>query len=199
MFVQVIQGRCKDEAGLRSQVEKWQTELKPGADGWLGSTMGVAEDGTFIAAARFESQEAARRNSDRPEQGAWWEQTSKFLEDDVKFYDCTDVQEWSGGGSDDAGFVQVMQAYAKDKEAVKTGMKEMENAPSSRPDVIGGLVAWGPDDGYSNFVYFTSEEEARKGEAADNQSPEERQQMEEWMNMITDLRFIDLKQPWLFS
>ena len=34
--------------------------------------MGMCDDGTFVALARFESAEAARRNSDRPEQGEWW-------------------------------------------------------------------------------------------------------------------------------
>lgn len=52
MFVQVIQGRATDPQGLRSRWEAWDRELKPGSVGFLGSTAGIAEDGTFIMAAR---------------------------------------------------------------------------------------------------------------------------------------------------
>ncbi|MBW3595002.1 MAG: hypothetical protein KY391_05435, partial [Actinobacteria bacterium] len=166
MFVQVIEAKAKDAGAVRAQMEAWDRDVKPGAEGFLGSTAGVAEDGTFIAAARFESEEAARKNSDRPEQGQWWEQTAQHL-DDPKFYDCRDVDEFMGGGSDDAGFVQVIQAYATDKEKLREVGQQMEDAGNDRPDVLGGFVAWGPDDGFSQFVYFTSEAEAREGEKND--------------------------------
>jgi hypothetical protein len=68
MFVQVIRGQVSDPE-----------QLTAGAPGWLGSTAGVTEDGRFVALARFESQEAARRNRDRPEQGQWWMETSKLV------------------------------------------------------------------------------------------------------------------------
>ena len=38
MFVQVIQGKAKDAAGVRKQMERWEQELKPGEVGYLGST-----------------------------------------------------------------------------------------------------------------------------------------------------------------
>jgi hypothetical protein len=68
VFVQVIQGQVADAAKVRAAMDRWGQELAPGARGWLGSTAGVTEDGRFIALARFESEEAARRNSGRPEQ-----------------------------------------------------------------------------------------------------------------------------------
>ena len=66
MFVQVIQGKVSDAAAVRARMDTWMKELAAGADGWLGSTAGVTDDGDFVALARFESEEAARRNSDRP-------------------------------------------------------------------------------------------------------------------------------------
>ena len=72
MFVQVIQGKVSDERQLRRCMDRWAEELQPGATGYLGSTSGIREDGTFILLVRFESHEAAVRNSERLEQGAWW-------------------------------------------------------------------------------------------------------------------------------
>lgn len=193
MFVQVIEGKAKDPAAVKERGEAWQTEVGPNAVGFLGSTGGVAEDGTFIVAARFESKEAAEKNSGLAEQSAWWEKMSANLED-VKFYDCEEVDVWGGGGSNDAGFVQVIQAFATDKEKLREVGRQMDmesGGGPDRPDVIGGFVAWGPDDGFSQFIYFTSEAEAREGEKSSEGPPDEFQQL------MRDVRFIDLKEPWL--
>src|SRR4051794_20591525 len=106
MFMQVIQGTTNDAAGLRRQMERWDDEMGAGATGFLGTTGGVAEDGTAIVLARFESEQAARANSDRREQGAWWDETAKYFDGDVTFRDCPEVDITLAGGSDDAGFVQ---------------------------------------------------------------------------------------------
>lgn len=191
MFVQVIEARAKDADALKKRMEAWESEIRPSASGYLGSTGGVGSDGTFIMAARFESRDAAQTNSDSSAQSSWWEETSQLL-DDVKFYDCEDVDVWGGGGSDDAGFVQVIQGYANDKEKLREVGRDMDEADApQRPDVIGGFVAWGPDDGFSQFVYFTSEAEAREGEKSGDGPPPE------WQNLMRDVRYIDLQDPWL--
>ena len=77
MFVQVIQGQVSDAAQVRAQLDKWVAEIAPHATGWLGSTSGVTDDGTLVAVARFESEEAAQQNSDRDEQGAWWDEMAE--------------------------------------------------------------------------------------------------------------------------
>ena len=43
MFIQVIQGKVADEAGLQRQMDRWNEELMPGAveRGYLGSTSGT--------------------------------------------------------------------------------------------------------------------------------------------------------------
>jgi len=87
MFIQVIHGRVADADELHDSLDQWVRELGPGADGWLGSTGGVTDDGRFILVARFTSAETARRNSDRPEQHQWWMETSKLFEGGVTFHD----------------------------------------------------------------------------------------------------------------
>lgn len=198
MFVQVIQGRVTDPQALRKRWDAWESDLKAGSIGYLGGTGGIAEDGTFILSARFDSEDDARKNSERPEQGEWWQETERYLES-PEFYDCKDVDVWKGGGSDSAGFVQVIQGYVSDKDQLRADMKKMGDMPDDRDDVIGGVVAWGPNDGFSQFVYFTSEEEARAGEAVSNDRdwpPEMAEIWERWQKNTRDVKYIDLKEPW---
>ena len=119
MFVQLIEGRTTDAEGLKRQGDRWQAEVRPGAIGYLGVTSGVTDDGRSIAIVRFESEEAARANSERPEQSAWWADTAKFFEGDVDFTESSDVTEFLGGGSDEAGFVQVMKVTGVDRAQVE--------------------------------------------------------------------------------
>jgi hypothetical protein len=201
MFVQVIQGKAKDPAGLRKQWERWDQELKPAAEGYLGGTAGVTADGEFIALARFESEEAARANSGSPEQSAWWEETAQHLEDPM-FHDCTEVDLMKEGGSDDAGFVQVIQGKVTDVEkARELDRGGQEQMSQMRPDVIGGIVAWHPQNGrYTNAIYFTSEAEARAKEKESASSPEFERFMSEWQAIADgEPKFLDLSEPWYSS
>src|SRR5262245_41587726 len=91
VFVQVIQGSVSDAAKVRAALDRWVKELAPGAAGWLGSTAGVTDDGRFIALVRFESEEAARRNSERPDQDRWWAETAKLFAGEPAFSESSDV------------------------------------------------------------------------------------------------------------
>jgi hypothetical protein len=201
MFVQVIQAKVKDAAGLQKQWEMWEQELKPGAEGFLGSTAGVTADGEFIALARFENEEAARANSDRPEQSAWWEETSQYLEDPM-FHDCPLVDVMLEGGSDDAGFVQVIQGKVTDVEKARELDRSTQAQMSDlRPDVIGGIVAWHPENGrFTNSIYFTSEAEARAKEKETSSSPEFEEFMKEWQAISDgEPKYLDITEPWYSS
>src|SRR4051812_16028382 len=114
MFAQVIQGRTSDAQGLRAAFDRWLSDVRPGSIGWLGSTAGVTDDGTFVTVARFESAEAAQRNAERPEQGRWWDETSRLLDGEAGFRDSEDVTVELPGDPDQAGFVQVMQGRVTD-------------------------------------------------------------------------------------
>ena len=126
MFIQIIEGEVKDAALMERQIESWRRDIKPGAKGYLGSTSGVTPDGRSITLARFESEAAAKTNSERPEQGRWWSETAKAFAGDPTFYDCREVDTVFGGGSSDAGFVQVIQARAKSQEQMRSRRADME-------------------------------------------------------------------------
>jgi hypothetical protein len=198
MFVQVIQGTAKDAAGLKKQWERWGQELQPGASGYLGGTGGVTDDGRFIGMARFESQEAAKANSDRPEQGKWWEETSQYL-DNVKFHDCTEIDVMGPGGSNDAGFVQFIQGKVKDAAKAREVMSSADEVMSGmRPDVLGGLVAGNPNGRYTQAIYFRSESEARKGEKEAVASPEAQEMMAKFAELADgEPEYYDISEPWM--
>jgi hypothetical protein len=199
VFIQVIQGRAVDPGGIRRAADRWLAELQPGADGWLGSTAGVTDDGRFISVVRFESQEQARRNSDRPEQGAWWREMSGHLADAV-FHDSSRVHVYQGGGSDDAGFVQVIQGHTDDMERLATvGRAQEQVLARQAPHILGMTVAEHADrpGDFTQTVYFTTEEEARRFER--DHPAESDAASAEIFSLLSDLRYHDLRTPWLQS
>jgi hypothetical protein len=166
MFVQVIRGQLADREAMKRLGDRWEAELRPGAAGFLGATIGITDDGWMINVARFESEEAARRNSDRPEQGEWWAEASKCFDGEPSFLDSTDVETTLGGGRDDAGFVQAMIGEVRDRAAfTEVDRQFVERITELRPDVIGGVRVWDGDRRYVELVYFTSEDDARRGES----------------------------------
>ena len=200
VFVQVIRGQVADPAKLRAALDQWGQELAPGATGWLGSTAGVTEDGRFIALARFASEEAARRNSQRPEQDRWWAETSRLFSGEASFRDSSDVTVDLAGDPDQAGFVQVMQGRGTDPDRARELMAQDSSAWADfRPDVIGSVAVGHEGGAYTMAMYFTSEAEAREGERK-QPPPELQAQMEEMAALsVGEPEFFDLKEPWLYS
>ena len=200
MFVQVIQGKVSDAAAVRARMDTWMTELAAGADGWLGSTAGVTDDGDFVALARFESEEAARRNSDRPEQTAWWEETAKLFEGEPTFLESTDVDVDTPGDPDRAGFVQVMQGRTSQPDRARELMaSDPTDWAGFRPEILGTVTANHDDGRWTMVIYFTSEAEAREGEK--KEPPEEVAKLMKELDALSvgEPTFLDLRDPWLHS
>ena len=200
MFVQVIQGKTSNPQAVGAAINQWMQDLAPGATGWLGSTSGVTEDGRAIAVVRFESEEDARRNSDRPEQDRWWSETAKLFDGEATFHDSNDVTVDVQGDPDQAEFVQVMQGRSSDPKRARQLMDEdSDKWAAFRPDIIGSVAVGHEDGGYTMVMYFTSEAEAREGERKE-MPPELQAQMEE-MNKLSlgETEFFDLKQPVILS
>ena len=200
MFVQVIRGEVTDPQQLRAALDLWSEQLAAGATGWLGSTAGVTEDGRFVALVRFESDDAARRNSDRPEQHQWWMETSKLFSGDVTFRDSSDVTADVVADPNTAGFVQVMQGRGTDPERARELMtQDPDEWAAYRPDVVGSVAVGHEGGAYTMAMYFTSEADARQGEQKEP-PPALKAQMEEMGKLsIGEPDFVDLRQPWLYS
>lgn len=199
MFIQIIQGRRRDEGLLRSQMEAWRETLAPQAEGWLGGTYGLTDDGEFIGVVRFESREAASRNAARPQQGAWWSETSRCFDGEVTFHDADDAIMFLGGGSDEAGFVQVIQGRLAEPDRFRALMSEpLDTLHAARPDLIGGTLAIEPDGSFTETVAFTSEADARRGEEQEMPTAVATE-MAEVMASMQDVSFKDLHHPWFAS
>jgi hypothetical protein len=201
MFAQVIQGRTPDAQALRSAIDRWTRELAPGSVGWLGSTGGVTDDGSFVVVARFESADAAARNSDRPEQTAWWADTQRQLDGEVSFHDSENVTVDTPGDPDRAGFVQVMRGRVTDPQRAGELMSRIpsEAMAAYRPEILGSMSIAHPDGEWTQVIYFTSEADAREGERKET-PPEMQAVMEEMMTISTGPpTFFDLREPMLQS
>jgi hypothetical protein len=198
MFVQVIQGHVSDAEAVRSQLDKWKAEVAGGATGWLGSTSGVTADGQVIALVRFESEELAQQNSDRPEQSAWWEGMAALFTDEPVFHNSTSVEVDTPGDPSQAGFVQVMQGRSSDPERAR---ELMANDPTDwqtfRPDVLGSVSVAHEADAWTMAIYFTSEAAAREGEA--KEPPPEMAEIMKEMDALSigEPAYFDLTDPWL--
>jgi hypothetical protein len=200
MFIQVISGTARDADALARQFDKWMTDLRPGAIGFLGATSGFTDDGKFLTAARFESADAAQRNSDRPEQGAWWSETQQHASD-VVFDNCSRVETLFGGGNDDAKFVQVMRGRVKDRAKADAMLSRNEEAEATmqaaRPDVIGEVIAvHDGGEGFTDIVYFTSEADARAGEVREMDDAA-KAMMAEFDAALEVTDYFDLTRLWL--
>lgn len=196
MFIQIIQGRCTRQDDLRAVLDRWPAELGPGADGWLGGTYGFTDDDQFVAVVRFSDREAAMANSERPEQGRWAEEMMAAFDGPVEFHDSDDVTLLFDGGSDDAGFVQVIRGKVDDPERLRRLMRsDQTELRRMRPDIIGATLAIEPDGTFTETVAFTDEAGARSGEG--QEPPEDvRAELDYAMK---DATYYDLRQPWFAS
>jgi len=200
MFVQVIQGHVRDAGQVKAAMDQWQRDLAPTAEGWVGSTGGVTDDGEFVGLACFADEAAARRNSDRPEQGRWWDRTSKLFDGEVTFHDSADVMTDNPGDPDQAHFVQIMQGRGSDPaRAMELMSQDSDKWAKFRPDVLGSTACGYGDGEYTVAMYFTSEKDARAGEKK-QPPPELAAQMEEMNKLnVEEPRFYDIHSPWINS
>jgi hypothetical protein len=200
MFIRVIQGRATNPPGIRRDLGRWQRQLAADADGWLGSTTGITEDGWSITVIRFASEEQARRNSDRPEQREWWRDASQHLAR-IAVHDAPEVHTYRDGGSDRAGFVQVIQGHRDDLERmVSLGRDQEEVLAREAPHILGMTVAEHGDrpGDFTQIVYFTSEQDARRFEQEPPAEAEE-PALKELRDTMTDLGSFDLRDPQMLS
>ncbi|MGB8383892.1 MAG: hypothetical protein WCG47_22035 [Dermatophilaceae bacterium] len=200
MFVQMFAGKVTDAGAVRAVLESWPTTAGRGAKGWLGSTGGITDEGQLIGLARFESEEAARANSERPEQDQWWQSLAANLEGEASFFESSEADEEIVADPDSARFVQVMRGRVSDPQRARDLGTDSTGAWAAfRPDVLGSLMLGHEDGEYVMAIYFTNEAEAREGEKK-QPPPELAAQMQEMGALeVGAVTYYDLRDPILLS
>jgi hypothetical protein len=200
MFIQIIQGRATNPPGIRRDLGRWQRQLAADADGWLGSTTGITDDGWSITVVRFASEAQARRNNDRPEQREWWRDASQHLAR-VAVHDAPKVHIFRDGGAEEAGFVQVIQGHSDDLERMASLARDQDEVLAREaPHILGVTVAEHADrpGDFTQILYYTSERDARRYDQ-DPPIEEDEPAQEERRRLLTSLRSFDLRDPQLLS
>jgi hypothetical protein len=200
VFIQVIQGQVRHAEPIYVELDVWLKEIAVSAEGWLGSTAGVTDDRRFIGLIRFQSAEAARRQSARPEQTHWWNAFTELFPEPPTFHEASDVFIDVPHEPDNARFVQVMQGRGTDmyraRELMGSHSKEWSNF---RPEILGTVGGLYDDGAYTVAVYFPDEAAARAGEHKPP-PPELQVEVDELNSLSVGIpEYFDLREPWLRS
>src|SRR5215218_8508484 len=83
---------------------------------------------------------------------------------------------------------------SRDESPTRTPIVPRSHAWTARASLIGGVVAWDGNH-FTEFVYFTSEQQARQEELAPGHSVA----LEQRWSVSQDPTYLDLRQPWLVS
>jgi hypothetical protein len=98
------------------------------------------------------------------------------------------------GGSDDAGFVQVIRGRVDEPARMRSLLEQSSGTlHEARPEILGGTLAIEDDGTFTETVAFTDESTARAHE-----SDEMSEQMQAQMDQahMHDLQYLDLHHPW---
>jgi hypothetical protein len=192
----MVEGRCSRTDEMRGLVDDWCGSMAD-RPGWLGGTYGFTDDGRFVGVVRFDSQTACREYAGAPEAPMWWAGAEALFDEHCRIHESADVSMMLDGGSDSAGFVQVMCGRITDADKLRhmmdTEMTSMLH--QARPEIIGATMAMEPDGTFVETVAFTSEDDARHGEQAE--MPDEVRA--DLQSAMADVEYLDLHQPWFAS
>ena len=198
MLAETIRGRVSDPKAMGAAFDSWMHEIAPGAKGWLGSTGGVTDDNELFILTLFESEEEARANEVRPEQGRFWAEASNIFRSEPAIQTSTKVYFDTNGDLNSTEFVQVGSGMVSDVDLMLALIEGNSSWRTYRPDIL-GIV--GADFGAGQFTYaayFTSHDTAREVDDGKNMPLEVKARTDEMTSLVTgELEYLDLKDPWL--
>jgi hypothetical protein len=188
MYVRVFQGTPQHPTGLRRQWlhGEWsKTAAGCGADDAVG---GLASSGQWFGVLRWAHEPIPVPQPHGVLEG---------LLAEVRSFDSADVEVLGAGcPAEGATFVQVMEARVADRAGWSDADKvAVPLYAAARPDWLGSLRIWRPGGRLTVLDSFTSEAEARAGEAA-VPTVEEKAAYDAWFGFMTDVEWHDLQEPW---
>jgi hypothetical protein len=194
VFIQMVEGRCSRQDEMRGLVDDWCGSMAD-QPGWLGGTYGFTDDSRFVGVVRFDSHTACEDSSSTPEAAMWWAGAEAMFDGACEIHASDDVAMMLDGGSDSAGFVQVMHGHVGDADKLRHFMTDAEVTSmlhDARPEIIGATLAIERDGSFVETVAFTSEDAARRGEQAEMPA----QIRSDLDSAMADVEYLDLHRPW---
>lgn len=88
-FVQIMQGRAKDQNQMRGQQKEMENDLRTARPDLIGATVAWHGDGSFTQAAYFSSEQDARKNEQAMVRSSVYEQFMSMIDGDLTFYDLS--------------------------------------------------------------------------------------------------------------
>lgn len=197
MYIQMVQGACTRQDEMRGLVDDWCGRMAD-QPGWLGGTYGFTDDDRFVGVVRYDSRDACATWCARPEAAMLWAGAETMFDSACEIHESEDVSMMFEGGSDDAGFVQVMRGQVGDADflrAMSTDTEMTTMLHQARPDILGATMLIEDDGSFTETIAFTDESSARTGERQE-MPPEMSARMEKAM---TGVEYLDLHHPWFAS
>lgn len=198
MLAETIRGWVSDPKAMGAAFDTWMREIAPGATGLLGSTGGVTDANELFILTLFESEEEARANEARPEQGQFWAEVFDLFRSEPAIQTSTRVYSDTNGDLNSTGFVQIRSGEVSDGDRMLDLMEGNSSFRTAHEDILGIVGVVSDDGGFTNAVYFTSYEASRRLDE-DNDMPSDVQARgEEMMTLVVgEPEYLDLKDPWL--
>ena len=166
--------------------------------GWLGGTYGFTDDDRFLGIVRFDSAGACKEAASTSQAAILWAGAEDLFDGRPEIHESEDISMMLQGGSDSAGFVQVMKGRVADADRFRHFMTDTEMTSmlhEARPEIIGATFAIEPDGTFTETVAFTDEAAAREGEK--KEMPADMQA--DFESAMADVEFLDLHHPWFAS
>lgn len=198
LCLQILQGPVRDRSGVRNVFDQWFDNVAPDAEGWLNSTAGLSDD-EFVALFTFASAEAVRRVEQRPDHQAWRQDLEQELADGLTVRSSENVAAFGDTRPDDAGFVVVAQGQTTGlgQALGRVTEHEQHHIREHHLPVLGGVIADHGEGWFTELIYFPSVQEAQADEA--KEVPKEGLTMMERIGQpLTELRYLELHNPWLY-
>lgn len=179
---------------MRGLVDDWCGAMAD-RPGWLGGTYGFTDDRRFVGVVRFDSMAACQENASSADAPMWWAGAESLIDGVCEIHESEDVSMMFDGGSDSAGFVQIMHGKVGDAEKFRHLMTDTEMTSmlhQARPDILGATLAMEPDGTFVETVAFTDEESARKGEQMEMPA----EVTADLQSAMAEVEYLDLHRPW---
>lgn len=190
-----VRAPAPDSAEVRRAWDEWRAALADDPDaGWRGSAAGVTAAEELVGMVRTGPGVDPATS---PAARTAWEGLVAALGGPPAVEATADVSVVGDASASGAGFVQFMRARVADRGR----LEELEAAITDdfaalRPDFLAGIRAWTAPDRLMVVDFFSSEAEARAGEARPLPAGL-RASFEEWLGLLDEVEWFDLPHPWV--